>query len=239
MPAEVVRAALRSLQSITRLEFFCNSFWKEQRHDKASCTICPRRPGHPGRRGADDAAGPRSEIDLLWNAPDFGSTITGITVQRSDGSTWTTLASGLPATTTTYADRGVGAGTYFYRLLFTTAADGTVPPEYLPGLPRGSVTIAGGTTTYTISGFFQTVMGTVAPENVEPIIGGTVNGCPTACTALVHPDTWVTLTAHPSRGWVFTGWSNASGSIPPACPGTGPCKGQGAVAWTATFRRKP
>jgi hypothetical protein len=87
-----------------------------------------RNGGTPPPNNLVATAASASQINLSWT--NNAGNATGITVQRSpDGSNWTTLTSSLPATAATYADTGLAAGTYFYRVLATNAAGGTSDPS--------------------------------------------------------------------------------------------------------------
>ena len=88
----------------------------------ASATVPYATPAAPTNLTATAAASPAS-VSLSWT--DNATNATSYTVERSSGTTgvWTVIASGLPATATSYVDTNVTAGaTYSYEV---EAFDGT------------------------------------------------------------------------------------------------------------------
>src|SRR5205823_303861 len=86
----------------------------------ASAAMPPAAPSNLAATGVSP-----SQINLTW--ADNASNETGYTVERSpDGSTgWAVLTSTLPANTTGYADTGLAAGSYSYRVRATNAVGGS------------------------------------------------------------------------------------------------------------------
>jgi Divergent InlB B-repeat domain len=108
----------------------------------------------------------------------------------------------------------------------------------LPACPGTSLTCAvpiTGSTTVTATFNKGPVTLTVvkAGSGTGTVTGEGIN-CGATCSVTVPPGTVITLTATPTGGSTFGGWSVVGG---PACPGTGPCAVTmtGNITVTATF----
>jgi hypothetical protein len=136
-----------------------SSFWELQDITSWTFTSQAPLPGTPSDLRAT-AAGP-SEIDLGWNGNSYNET--GFRIERStDGSTFTPAGT---TTTTTFADRGLTHGTYYYRVLafnangasdFTNVVAATVPasdpPPVITGIAHSNFAVRpNGTITLTVN----------------------------------------------------------------------------------------
>jgi hypothetical protein len=160
------------------------------------------------------------QLNLDWVDNSGGQA--GFIIQRAVGTTgaYAQLAQNPPGATS-YADTTVSLGTtYCYRVAATDSAGTSDFSNVACGSPPGGFTLAVVDT--------GTGVGTVgsSPAGIN---------CGTACSYTYAAGTAVTLTATPSSGSTFSGWSSGG------CSGTDPCTlaGNGSVTVAATFAALP
>jgi hypothetical protein len=171
------------------------------------------RPSSPTGLGA--APQSPTEIDLSWDAQ---AGVDAFKVQRSSGGSWWSTIATVAGSATSYADTSLAPSTtYGYRLLAVTSGRVSDPSATVsaatPAPPSYALHVApAGAGSGTISS---------APAGID---------CGATCDASFTPGTPVTLTATPSAGSAFAGWSGD-------CTGAGQCQVamSGDTAVTATF----
>ena len=155
------------------------------------------------------------QLTLSWIDNSGGQA--GFIVQRAIGTTgsYSSIAQ-TPAGVTTFTDSAVSSGTtYCYQVAATTNAGTSSFSNVACASPSGGFTLAmadRGTGTGVV---------TSSPAGIN---------CGTACTATFPTASWVTVSATPAAGSVFSGWSGG-------CSGTGSCtmSGNGTISVTANF----
>ncbi len=135
-----------------------------------------------------------------------GSTGT-ISVSASSGCTWN-VSDLLGWITITSGSSGTGSGTVGY----------SVSPNTNTSSRSGNITIAGDTVMVLQSGVAQYALTVVESGTGTGTVTSSPSGisCGSTCSASYNSGTSVTLTATPSTGSTFTGWSGG-------CSGTGVC----------------
>ena len=163
---------------------------------------------------------PAQQLDLSWVDNSAGQA--GFIVQRATGTagTYTQIGQSPPGATS-YTDTTVSLGTtYCFQVAAFDSAGTSSFSNVACGSPPGGFTLAVADT--------GIGAGTVtsSPAGIN---------CGTACSYTYLAGTAVTLTATPSSGSTFSGWSSGG------CSGTSPCAlaGNGTVTVTATFAALP
>ncbi|WP_242393097.1 CxxxxCH/CxxCH domain c-type cytochrome [Anaeromyxobacter oryzisoli] len=164
----------------------------------------PSPPGPPGTPTYSNVAS--TTLTVNWTAPTSGGSVASYTVQRSpDGTTFTSIVTGLAAGTLTYSDSGLTAATqYWYRIVAvgtggagsTTGSASTVTtlaPPAAPGTPGTPTYTSVAQTTLTVSWTAPTSGGTVSSYTVQRSPDGTsYTSIATGLTGLSYPDSGLT-----------------------------------------------
>jgi uncharacterized repeat protein (TIGR02543 family) len=159
-------------------------------------------------------------LSLSWTDNSGGQA--GFIIQRSTSTTgpYSQIAQ-VPAGVTAYSDTAVSLGTtYCYQVAAVDSAGVSAFSNLACASPSGGFTLTAAKT--------GTGAGTVSssPAGIN---------CGTACSYTYPGGTVVTLTATPSAGYTFSGWTSGG------CSGTAPCSlaGNGSITVTASFAAIP